>query len=380
MTYSFYRRTRSTRLRVTTPEGTSIQIDNLVGDSGFALEFEAKRTMDESLGEFRVTAYNLPPEAIGIMEGAQVRRIDDLDQILVGAGLQVSAVDSDGVAALEAGFLITELEAGYDGTMSRVFKAIGAKSTSGYDSGGDRSRDDRGRFVREIGGVTHTTRISAVDALDGVLLGCPLRVFTAGATLFELVDYLRQLAGLGPGNLTPAVLGQLIGDAKLSSGYVVSGGEAGAHLRNVLQYYPVRWFVDDREFWICGRDDVPNPGGFPAYIPDEIIEPELLTSRPRRTDGGRVAVECLLCPRLLPGRLVRLSEAGMQLALQGLSPDDQALAYAQVPPGLYRLDEVRHVGSTSDMGRWSSSLTLRPGVAQEGTVGLTAADVAALGL
>lgn len=369
MTYSFYRRTRSARLTVTTPEGTTIAVDNMVGDSGFSMEFEAKRTMSDSLGEFSVTVYNMPQEAISIIESAQVRRVDDLDQILVDAGLQVSEVNSAGADALQAGFLVCELQAGYDEDVSRVFRAVGARTTSGFD-----------RSVRDRGEITHSTTIVAVDSLDGVLLGLPLRSFLAGATLFELVDYLRGLAGLGPGNLTPALLGRLIGDAKLSSGYNVSGGEALAHLRNVLQYYPLRWFVDDRELWLCGRDDVPNPGGVPAYVDDEIVEPDLLTTRPRRTDGGRVLAECLLCPRLLPGRLVRLTEAGLGLALEGLSPTEFAIAYAQVPPGLYRLDEVRHTGSTSDMGRWTSTMILRPGVAKTTPIGLTADDIAALGL
>lgn len=364
MTYTFYRATRSARLTVTTPEGVTITVDNLVGDSGFSLEFEARRTMDESLGEFTVSAYNLPAEAIGVIESAQVRRIDDLDQILVGAGLQTSQVASDGADALAAGFLVVELEAGYDGAMSRVFRAVGARSQSGYQGNDSQSRGRDGRFVRSIGEVTHSTRIDAVDALDGVLLGAPTVVFPAGAPLFDLVDYLRRMAGLGPGNLTPLTLASIIGESKLSSPYSLSGGEAGLHLKNVLQYLALRWFVDDRELWICGRDDVPNPGGFPAYIPDEVIEPDLLTTRPRRIDGGRVAADCLLCPRLLPGRLVSLTPAGLALALQGLTPSEQAVAYAQVPPGLYRLDEVRHTGATSDMGRWTSSMVLRPGVAQ----------------
>lgn len=380
MSYSFYRRTRSARLTVTTPEGTTIAVDNMVGDSGFSMEFEAKRTMSDSLGEFSVTVYNMPQEAISIIESAQVRRVDDIDQILVGAGLQVSLVNSSGEDALGAGFLVCELQAGYDEDVSRVFRAIGLRTSSGYGSNDDAPRGADGRFVRKMGGVTHSTTLTALDALDGVLLGLPLRSFLAGATLFELVDYLRGLAGLGPGNLTPALLGRLIGDAKLSSGYNVSGGEALAHLRNVLQYYPLRWFVDDRELWLCGRDDVPNPGGVPAYVDDEIVEPDLLTTRPRRTDGGRVLAECLLCPRLLPGRLVRLTEAGLGLALEGLSPTEFAIAYAQVPPGLYRLDEVRHTGSTSDMGRWTSTMILRPGVAKTTPIGLTAEDIAALGL
>lgn len=366
MTFSLYRRTRSARLVVTTPEGARVEVDNLVGDTGFSLEFEARRTMDEALGEFSVTAYNLPPEAITLLESAQMRRVDDIDRALVGLGLNVSEVNADGTAALSGGFLVAELFAGYDGTMSRVFSAVGARSASGYaeSSGEGQDRDQRGRFVKQVGELTYRTRISALDSLDGVLFGLPQSSFPSGTTMFEVVDYLRGIAGLGPGNLTPASLSDLIGDARLSSPYHVSGGEALAHLRNVLQYLPLRWFVDDRALWICGRDDVPNPRGVPAYVADEVGEPDLLTTRPRRDDGGFIRAECLLCPRLLPGRLVRLTPAGLALALQGLSPAEQQVAYAQVPPGLYRLEEVTHSGSTTDMERWTTSMLLRPGVAK----------------
>jgi hypothetical protein len=365
VSFSLYRRTRSARLVVTTPEGQTIEVDNLVGDSGFSLEFEARRTMDESLGEFSVTAYNLPPEAITVMESAQVRRVDDIDRALVGLQLNTSEISPDGTAALAGGFLVTELMAGYDGTMSRVFRAVGARSSSGYadDDGGQQARDRDGRFVRRLGGLTYRTRIDAMDALDGVLLGLPQASFPAGATFFELVDYLRRIAGLGPGNLTQESLAALIGQSRLTSPYHVSGGQAGEHLRNVLQYLPLRYFFDDREIWICGKDGVPNASGVPAYVTDQVCEPDLLITRTRRDDGGRVRADCLLCPRLLPGRLVRLSEAGLSLALQGLSPTEVELAYAQVPPGLYRLEEVTHTGSTSDMNRWTSSMLLRPGVA-----------------
>lgn len=350
MTFSLYRATRSARLTVTIPDGNTVVVENLVGDSGFSLAFEAKRSMDDSPGEFTVQVYNLPPEALGALELAQVRRIDDEDRLLTGDVLQTSAVSPTGDDALASGWPIVELEAGYDGVMTRVFKAIGATVVT----------------ERVDGDTTDETTIRSAENLDGVLLGLPTSVFPAGAALFEVVDYLRRLAGLGPGNLSPATIAGIVGPSTLSSPYAVSGGEAMAYLQKVLQYLPLRWFIDDRQIWLCGRDGVPNPYGFPAYVPDGIAEPDLLTTRPRRDSGGRVLVECLLCPRILPGRLVRLTEAGLALALQGLSPQAQQVAYAQVPPGLYRCDEVTHRGSTSDLGVWTTAMVLRPGVAKPG--------------
>lgn len=343
MTFALYRRTKSLRLTVTPPDGAPVVVENLEGDQGFRVEFEARRSMDERPGEFSVTAYNLPPDALGAIEAAQVRRVDDLDALLVGAGLQSQVVAADGSDALAAGFCVVELEAGYDGVLSRVFRAVGATIESD----------------RVDGDVTSRVVLTAAENLDGVLLGLPQATFPAGTTTYEVVDYLRRLAGLGPGNLTPATLAAILGDSKLSSPYHVSGGQALGLLQQVLQYLSFRWFVDDREIWICGRDGVVNAGGVPPWVADEVGEPEPLLGRPRRRPGGSVEAECLLCPRLRVGRLVRLSEAGLALALQGLSPDEQQVARAQVPPGLYRLDGVAHGGTTGD-GPWDTRMTLRP--------------------
>ena len=335
------RRTRSSRLTLTTPDGQTLVAENLSGDTGFAMSFEAKRTMDENPGEYSAVAWNLPADVLEGLEAAQGRRINDPDRILVDEVLRDVGVPPDGSAALEGGWLVAEFEAGYDGVVSRVFRGIGARiSTERVDDG-----------------CTTESRISIVENLDAILLGDGERSFPPGASTFELVDYLRGIAGLGPGNLTPALLTALLGESKLSSGYHCAGGQALTRLKSVLEYLPLRWFVDDRELWICGRDGVPNAGGVPAYVPDEIGEPDILLSRPRRVDGGMISAECFLCPRLRVGRLVNLTEAGLALALQGLSPSEQAIAYAEVPPGLYRLDEVTHDGS------WTTRMMLRPGVA-----------------
>lgn len=346
MTYSIYRGSRSMRLTVRTPDGVTVVAENLDGDNGPAMSFSARRTMDDSPGEYTVTAWNLPPAAVSAIKYGGVRKPDDLDSILSGLVLQTAALPTDGAAALTAGYLIVEVEAGYDGTLGRVYRSIGS----------------RVRSRRPEGDLDDETTIASVEDLDGALLGLPTAVFPAGATTFELVDYLRRIAGIGPGNLNQANWAAILGDSRLSSPYHCGGGQALSRLRSVLQYMPLRWFIDDREFWVCGRDDMPNFGSVPAYVADEVGEPDLLLRRPERVDGGYVQVECLLCPRLRVGRLVRLTEAGLAAPLQGLSPDAVQEALADVPPGLYRLDSLEHRGSTFG-GDWTSTLSLRPGVA-----------------
>lgn len=345
MGFSIYTRTRSARITVTTAEGQTVTVENMEANRGFAMSFSATRSMDSSPGEFQVTLYNLPDDALGLLEASQTRRIDDADALLVDIGLQTAMVASDGSLANQAGFLTVELEAGYDGQVGRIFRAIGTRVESRVD-------DNL---------TTTITTITAHECIDGCLLGLPLRLFPAGTPTFELLDYLRQLAGLGQGNLTPATIFALLGDSRLSSEYVCSGGQALDRLDAVTKYLPLRWFTDDREIWFCGRTDVSGPNQPPPWIVDQIEEPEILLRPPRRDDGGRIIVECLLCPRLRVGRLVRLTPAGLSLGLQGLSPGLQAIQRARVPPGLYRLDELSHQGDTGG-GGWSSTLTLRPTV------------------
>lgn len=347
MPFSIYRKDRSVRLTVTTPDGQVAQVENRVGDTGYRMSFECKRSMSEDPGECVVQALNLPPNLLAVIEGAQQTKVDDLDALLVGKQLQSAVVNSDGDDALGAGFLVMEVEAGYNGSYSRVFKAVGARCHSSPD-GSD---------------VTMVSTIRATENLDGALLGLPMASFPAGSTLYELVDYLRSIAGLGVGNLSLASLTAIIGMSRLDSPYHVSGGQALAHLRNVLQYLPIRWFPDDREFWICGRDDVPSPSGAVPWIADGLPEElEPIVGRVDRGDAGHVNLTTFMCARIRPGRLVNLTEAGLALATQGLSPLAREARRAKVPPGLYRCEEIAHRGDTGP-GTFLSSMKLRPVVA-----------------
>ena len=350
MTFSLYRASRSARLTVTVPDGSTVVVENLRNNEGFRLAFDATRTMDENPGEFRVSAWNLPPDALAAINAAQVRSVDDLDAMLVDATLGPT-VAADGADALAAGFAIVELEAGYDGHVSRVFRAIGANcSTDTAD-----------------GDTTFITTLIAAEDLDGQLLGYPSATFLAGTPTIEVLTTLRQAAGLGPGNATPAQMMALLGDSRIDAPYHVSGGQAIERIRSLLQYLRLRWFVDDRELWLCGRDEVPTPGGVPPWIVDEVGELDLLKGRPSLVDGGRVRLTTLLTPSLKVGRLVNLTEGGLSLYAQGLAPSVAQIVRAQVKPGLYRLDAVTHAGDTGDTGdNWSSVLTLRP------TVGIAA--------
>lgn len=366
MSFSIYRKTRSVRLTVTTESGGQVVVENFSGDQGFRLSFDTTRAMSDQPADAQVVALNLPPDALAVLESAQPSRADDLDALLSGKQLQSAVVNSDGDDALGAGFLIVEVEAGFDGQVSRIFRAIGSRTSTTTDG------DD----------VTHITTIKANENLDGTLLGLPAATFPAGSSTFAVVDYLRRIAGLGPGNLTPASLTAILGKSVISSPYHVSGGQALTRIKSVLAALKMRWFVDDREIWVCASDEAPSPTGALPWVddgPPEDLEP--IIGRPSKDDGGFVTVTCLLCPRIRPGRLVRLTEDGLALAQQGLSAPQRAVQRAQVPPGLYRCESAQHVGTTGP-GDFHTTLKLRPVVAPQvgGLLGATDLLLIDLGL
>lgn len=344
MSFSIYAKTRSARLTVTLPDGgPPVVIENMSGDDGFSMQFKSRRTMDDSLGSLTVDLWNLPPDVLGLIESSQVRKVDDLDAALSGCVLYDAGVDPVASEAGSEGFAIVELEAGYDGQLTRVFQAIGARIES------ERDEDD----------LSNKTSITCVENLDGLLFGLPLRSFPAGSTTFEVLDYLRSCIGLGPGNLTYESWSALVGDSKLSAPFHVSAGDALELLKVFMVNGPARWFLDDRQIWVCGRDGVANAGKVPPFIVGTPHELPPILRRPRRREGGLLEVVCLLAPAPAPGQLVLLQRGG--LAIPGVVTTPQQIARAQVPAGVYRVETVDHSGDTSSDGEdaWTSTFLLR---------------------
>lgn len=342
MTLTIYRRSRSCRLTVIPADGEPVVLSNMEQDSGYSMRFRVLRTMDDRLGTLEASVYNLPPDLLGPIEASQVRRVDDLDAALAGVTLQVAGVDPDGAEAGPAGFAAVEVEAGYDGALTRIGRAVGCVVDS------DREDD-----------VTNVTTISALESLDGLLLGVPSATFPAGAATFEVVDYLRRCLGLGPGNLTPALWQALLGTSTLSAPYHATSGDALELLRGFMQYLAPRWWVDDRQFWVCGRDGVPNFGKVPPFLPGAPKTLPPAVRRPRRVQGGFVEFACFLAPDVVPGELVVLTPGA--LTFEGVTPSQEQVLRAQVPPGFYRAEQVEHTGDTSGDGEdaWTSVFLLR---------------------
>jgi hypothetical protein len=328
----FAHQTRSVRVTIQPPDGPPIVVENLANNEGFEIDFDVARDMTPALGEVGIRIYNLPASLRAEIEAAQRRTPTDLDEILAGlgapSGWQVfeAGIAQDGSSALAVGFPLIKLEAGFDGNLSLIAEVVGASISS-------RREDD----------TTYVTEIKAIDALDVSQYSRPITVFAPGTPTFDVLFYLRNACGLGSGNLSFPLWQALVGDSRLDDYYYSSmpGLEALAQL---LDFLPIRWWIDGRDLYVLPKDGQPYPPGAPPpFVPDEPLTPDLLVEMPRVEDGGFVRVVCLLTPAALPGRLLTLSAAA--LGLGDLTAEE--IGRAEIPPGLYRIESVGHSGTTT---------------------------------
>ena len=321
----------------------TIVIENMEGNNGPEIAMSCTRTMDDALGELSLTIYNLPIEVRGAIEAAQTRKVDDIDQILARTGKangwQVfEDVTTGPEDATSVGLPTILVEAGYDGSVSRVFEAVGVRMKS--------DRPD---------GLTYETEITGIESIDAALYGRPETVFPEGSPTYDVMNFLRQGCGLGKGNATPDVWASLLGESRLDSPYYSASTGGFEALSELLNFLPLRWFVDDRELWIVAKDG--QPGAAQPYINEVIELTEPLTMRPVRLEGGFVGIQTTLLPTATPGRLTWLTPEFLGL---GFAPDASAIARAEVPPGVYRFEQVDHEFSTAADGDALTTMRLKP--------------------
>lgn len=334
-------RTRSVRLTVQPPDGPGIQVENMEGGEGLRMSFEITRTLSPAMDEGTVTVYNLGPDQIGVIESqrGQPGTLQDLTTYGEPTLPYGSFRPTEVASALSDNLSIVTLEAGYNGTVSTIFESITGRVVS--------DKPDN---------ITTVTRITALDNLDGALFGNANQTFPPGAPLYGVVDALRRVLGLGKGNFSLPTWTALIGAPVLDTPYTVNG-DAAKQLDSVFEYLRstdnkanVRWFQDGGDFGIY-RDD--------GFVTGDPVSLPPLKTRPTRESSGAIAVSCYLAPLVRPGRLVLLTPGGAS-AQTGDLPSPEGILRADVPPGLYRCDTVRHVGDTDPRGVFTTTVTLYP--------------------
>lgn len=80
-----------------------------------------------------------------------------------------------------------------------------------------------------------------------------MKVFPKGTPLFDILDYLREEALIGPGNLTQESLHALLGDSRLDHAFGFSDSEPLKVLQDLVQFLPLRMAVRNGELMIGAR-------------------------------------------------------------------------------------------------------------------------------
>lgn len=309
-----------------------IVIENLSGNEGLEMQFQVKRSINETTSSGSVTIFNLPRSLRGLVEG-EARRIGNIDDLIEDGTLwSVGLLDEIGAPATPAnqGYATIEIQAGYDGALSTIFFGTMLHSET---------RDDT---------ITVETVINASSGISQVALSQANQSFDRGTDSFVVLNYLRRVLKLGPGNCTPENWSKFLADAAgvrnragqtvftqasvLAAPYVVTDA-ADQQLDDFLKYTGVRWFIDEGELWLLPRL---------GYIEGPVARLEPLKERPARNDAGLLVCRCFLTAAVKPGR---------QVLLDGTGVDDAVTA-------LYRCDVAEHDGDTNASGEYSTTVTL----------------------
>ncbi|MBL8971737.1 MAG: hypothetical protein JNK56_14190 [Myxococcales bacterium] len=337
-------RTRSMRL-IVRPIGVAQQvvIENMSGNEGLEMQFSVRRSIGDSTSSGQVTVFNLPDSIRSLIEGqgSRVGNIDDLieDGTLWSVGPEES--DDEATVASQQGYATIELQAGYDEAVSTIFSgtAIFTQTVPTATSPTPR-RDSDGRFAKAVlgAGITTETVIVASSGIAQVALSQANETFARGTDTFVILEHLRRVLKLGPGNCTPANWLKFLAGAAgainkngqslfsqtsvLASSFTVTDN-AAQQLEEFLRFTGIRYFVDAGELWLLPRQ---------GFIEGPIVTLEPLKEAPRRPRPGHLECKAFLTPAIAPGHLVRVDATGIDTTSSGV----------------YRCDEVMHtIGSSA---------------------------------
>lgn len=358
--------TRSLRLTVRPVLSEQVVvIENLEGNEGLEMQFSVRRGIDNTTSSGQATIYNLPPEIRSIIEG-QSRRIGNIDDLLADGTLWTTGPSDDqqdeAAVSRSQGYATVLLEAGYDGALSTIFSGTAIFAQTEASSVDSKRRDRQGRVIlAPTAGITTETIISASSGIAQVALGVANQTFARGTDTFQVLDYLRRVLKLGPGNVTSTNWQRFLADAAgainrngqslfsqtsvLSSAYTVTEA-ADQQLEEFLRFTGIRFFVDEGELWLLPRQ---------GFIDGPIAQLEPLKETPRRPRPGQLECKAYLSPAVAPGRLVRVDDA------------------TGAASGVYRCDTVAHnIGSNaSEEAETVVLLSLKRPAAPGGTQYLT---------
>lgn len=309
---------------------SEIVLENLEGNNGLEMQFSVRRGIDMLTSSGMLKIFNLPEEMRSRIAGEvrTIGRIEDVD--LGGPVWPIGMLDDIGSQATPAalGYATVEIQAGYDGSLSTIFAGTLMDC---------QVVDDR---------VTSETTLYASSGIAQVALSSAGQTFAAGTATFAVLDTLRRVLKLGPGNCTQETWLNFISQAALHTNkngaalfsassvlaapYIVTDA-ADQQLEQFLAYSGVRHFIDEGELWL-----VPRVG----FIPGAPAKLGRLKERPRRTPSGQLDCKAFFSGDVRPGRLVYVDATGVDPALTGT----------------YRCDNLSHDGGTNASEEYSTQV------------------------
>lgn len=252
------------------------------------IQFRVRRSLRPEPDTLELTIWNLTEEHRGALQrhSSPTTPAGGTTSTRTAAATRAPAVQ----VRLEAGYRPKQLTATTTGTLD----AIGARHALPLLFGGD---------VREISttreGPDWVTSLTAGDG-DQASTQRTNKAFGRGTPLRFAVEQVCADLGLGLGQL-PAELAKLTlfdGGRQFASGVVLSGN--GFHqLTRLLATAGYTWTVRDGEIVVVKRG-----ASFGTAV---LLTPETgLVGSPTPSNDGRISVQCLLQPDLVPGRQLRV--------------------------------------------------------------------------
>jgi hypothetical protein len=237
----------------------------------------------------------------------------------------VTNLSENSRAELQVKPLHVRIDAGYDGSVSRLFQG---------DLRWSQSRNES---------VDWETRLELGDGERALRGARSNRSFEAGTTLKVVLADVAKSMGLAlPANALekPEMATQFVNGISIS-------GRSEYELKRLLKPHKLHWSVQFGELQILSRNEYVKDADKPPIISQDtgmIGTPEYASPPKESTSNNTqshstLTVRSLLYPGLYPGKRVEIRSRSVN--------------------GLFRIDSVRHVGDTEG-DEWQTELECRP--------------------
>ncbi len=269
---------RKWRLRVSTIETSDLD-----------LTFQIKKSLDHKPNTATITVFNLSADHRHALEQLNTYKKTSPGKIPV------------------------ELEAGYEGGMSLIF------------------RGDLRTALSEHDGATWKTTLTGEDGGQAVRWSRVSGSYPAGTALQTVVQDLARAMGVGLGNLTEVNPQFRSGGNTFARGTVLTGS-APDEMRRILRSCGLTYSVQDGVLQVLRNGDALQRTAV------RLVPSTGLVGDPVRDARGNIAAKALLIPDLYPGRKVTLEYPELR--------------------GTYRVQTIAYDGSTFGT-EWYAQLALK---------------------